>query len=171
MPESEPRVFTHDRALYVSRVYGEGVLGAIVAVVSLERVISGGEIVSLWLIPLIVGIYAAVRLLVTGSVPRSIVIEDDRVVFTDPRRVRSFALADIADFRVREFTSSATVYLRIKPLQGREQKYWIEWKAYSDGEDLLYAIRALDNQLNPQSLKATAGVRGYSAVQEGPRGA
>lgn len=169
MPASDAKVFTHDRALYGSRVYGEGALSLLVVAVSVERLINGGTINSLWLVPLAVGAYAAVRLLLTGSVPRTIEISDGRMVFSGARGSRSYAYADLKDLRVREFRSSDTVYLRLQPKGSREQKFWIEWKAYTNGEDLVAGIRAIDLRLHPNSLNVLAGVPGYGREAKGSR--
>jgi hypothetical protein len=170
MPTSDPLVFTHDPALYRSRVYAEGAVGVVVALVAAERLVSGAVGGALWFVPLVVGAYAGLRLLVTGSVPRRIELHPDRVVFVEPRRTREFRFDDIVDCRVREFRASATLYLRLKPRSGREQKYWVEWKAYSDGDDLLAGIRAVDLRLNPDSLKVIAGLPGYVDAKEGATG-
>ncbi|MGC3995045.1 MAG: hypothetical protein QM779_13170 [Propionicimonas sp.] len=163
MPEQT--VFTHNSSLYASRVYAEGILAAIVAVVSVERLINGGAWSTLWLIPLVVGTYAALRLLLTGSVPRTIEITEDKLVFSDARKSRAYAVADLAEFRVREFRASDTVYLRLQQKGGREQKYWIEWKAYSDSDDLVAGIRAIDMRLHPDSLQVRAGLPGYTPAE------
>ncbi|MFT4109673.1 hypothetical protein [Propionicimonas sp.] len=163
MPEQT--VFTHNSSLYASRVYGEGILAAVVAVVSVERLVNGGAWSMLWLIPLVVGTYAALRLLLTGSVPRTIELTGDQLVLSDARKSRTYALADLQEFRVREFRASDTIYLRLQPRGGREQKYWIEWKAYSDSDELVAGIRAIDMRLHPDSLKVRAGLTGYTPAE------
>lgn len=148
-----PTTFTHDRALFFFRVWGEGILSLVVAVYSLYKLVAQQGDNPLWLIPLGVAGYTFYRLLLRGGAPRRITVNADAIEFDGPGGHRIHRYADMEMFHVRQFSASKTLYVRIRNAAARGQKCWIEWTVYSDSDVLLSRLLEVERMVHPDSLK------------------
>lgn len=145
--------FTHDKTLFLFRVWGEGVFSLGVAVYSLFQFFPRQEGNPLWLIPFGVASYTFYRLLIRGGAPSQIVLRHDAIELQGPGGTRVHPFSDIEAFQVRQFSASKTLYLRIRRYSGRGQKCWIEWKVYSYSDELLNGLLQIERMVHPDSLK------------------
>lgn len=153
--DTTPTSFRHDRRLYLSRVYGEGVVSLLAFLYTGYQFLTTNTAVKiLWGLVAVVCAYSVYRLLISRSTPEVITIEDDQVTFNGLGKNKTYAIADLQEFLIKEFRTSSTQLIRVKAKNGRQNKYWVEWKAYNDPKVLEQKLLAIEGRVHPDELKA-----------------
>ncbi|QWT17643.1 hypothetical protein KPC83_00255 [Collinsella sp. zg1085] len=99
-------------------------------------------------------------------------LDEQELSFISWGHAHRYKLAEVQEFRVREFPSAGKLYIRINGgglLRGR---YWLQTKVMTEGAELFQRIIDLEYAKHPDSLKAYArrvnsGEAGDSTAKEG----
>lgn len=86
----------------------------------------------------------------------SVTLSDDEIGFELFGKTQSYKLAELQEFRVREYPSSGKMYLRVGDHNAFRGRFWLSTKVFSDGEELFSRLRDLEYEIHPDTLKAHA---------------
>ena len=101
----------------------------------------------------LVGLVSAFRMVVQGTHPERIEIDDREIRMTSFGRTKRFHLDQLAQFRIKDLDPRRKVFIRIADEDGTKGRYWLSFDKYKDAEDLTFWLHDLEYKLNPDDLK------------------
>ena len=145
------RTYTYDLHFYRIKVlYMHYALIAILGY-SLYHMIANGLNV-LFIIISVICIYALKNLFLTKSVPRYIIVDDEKITFKSfgqkTMKVRSLNL-----FRIKTSTPGYQVVVRAADDEGNKGTFWVSFNYFNDKQDLLEEFNYLERRAHPDSLR------------------
>jgi hypothetical protein len=100
-----------------------------------------------------VGLISAFRMVVQGTHPERIEIDDEEIRFIAFGRTKRFRLDHLAQFKIKDIDPKRKIFIRIADENGTKGRIWLSFDKYKDAEDLTYWLHDLEYKLNPDDLK------------------
>lgn len=101
----------------------------------------------------VVGLVSAFRMVVQGTHPERIEIDDREIRMTAFGRTKRYRLDQLKQFRIKDLDPRRKVFIRIEDEDGTRGRYWLSFDKYKDAEDLTFLLHDLEYKLNPDDLK------------------
>lgn len=160
--------YDYDEGRYRIQVTFTGWFCLFIAIACVVLALPPYSIVPILMVVLaVVAVYGFVNTFVTHSYPKRITIDDDAITFESFGRTDTYRLDQVTFFSLREQMYDSA-YVRIKSPE-RSGRYFIRGEWFTDGKQLNKQLCAIDERINPDSLRVKAR-RGGIPTDQGNQG-
>jgi len=106
----------------------------------------------LFIIIILICSYALKNLFITKSVPRFIIVDDDKITFKSFGQ-KTMMVKSLKLFRVKTSTPGYQVVVRAADGEGNKGTFWVSFNYFNDKQDLLEEFNYLERVAHPDSLR------------------
>ena len=103
-------------------------------------------------------IYALKNLFLTKSVPRYIIVDDEKITFKSFGE-KTMRVGSLNFFRVKTSTPGYQVVVRAADNEGNKGTFWVSFNYFNDKQDLLEEFNYLERKAHPDSLRLRGNER------------
>lgn len=149
------KTYTYIRRYFAIEVIATGII-ALAALVICPLLAARNIMAGIMVVLMIPAAYQVWNTFIAIANPETVTLADDFIEFGAWGRHDRYELADVHEFRVREFPTAGKMYVRVNGgglLRGR---YWLQTRVMSDGRELFERICDMEYAMHPDSLKARA---------------
>lgn len=149
------KTYTYIRRYFAVEVIATGMI-ALAALAVCPLLAARGVMPGIMIVLMIPAAYQVWNTFIALANPETVTLADDFIEFGAWGRRDRYELADVREFRVREFPTAGKMYVRVNGgglLRGR---YWLQTRVMSDGRELFERICNMEYAMHPDSLKARA---------------
>ena len=149
------KTYTYIRRYFAIEVIATGII-ALAALVICPLLAARNIMAGIMVVLMIPAAYQVWNTFIAIANPETVTLADGFIEFGAWGRHDRYELADVHEFRVREFPTAGKMYVRVNGgglLRGR---YWLQTRVMSDGRELFERICDREYAMHPDSLKARA---------------
>ena len=147
--------YNYDNKKYRNSITITGVFCLLLAFYSIYMLINGNY--AFWIVILIC-LYQINNTFFSISNPKTILIENDEIIFSAYGRSHSYIISEISEFKVKEIEHYKKMYIRINDSSIFKGRYWINCRCFSNGKDLWDYFAYLEYLKEPTQLKFRARI-------------
>lgn len=152
----QTKIFSYDKLLFFFDVKLTGGFSGIITVVCLYLGIVGRVNRGILFFIALIAFYTFWNSFIGKCNTQQVKISETTLSFESLGREDSYKIDEIKKIRVREFPTGGKMYIRINDYNLLKGRYWVQFKKFNDGQDLMRQILDIEYKIHPETLKARA---------------